>query len=251
MASDIARWLAPLQKRIANMVARAVVRLVNDDDGVQVLQLDLLAGETRDEIERFQNYGFTSRPLDGAEAAVMFVGGRRDHGVVVAVDDRRYRLKGLEGGEVAMYTDEGDSIRLNRGGNINLTASAKFYVVAPAAEISNTGAFRITANSINLGASGSWAADGTTMELGGKVKSLLGATYRTAETIKSTATGAAWTAAAAYFGAAAAAWTALGQAAASAAATAAATAATAAATATTTFEAGAASYISNKVKMGA
>lgn len=106
------------------MVSRAVVKLVNDGTKLQALQLALLDGETRDQVERFQQYGFTSVPQQGAEGVVLFIGGDRAHGVVVAVDDRRYRLKGLQNGEVAVYTDQGDSIVLKRGGVIEFNASS-------------------------------------------------------------------------------------------------------------------------------
>ena len=120
--SDLSKLLAPLRNRIANMVARAVVQLVDDGEGLQVVQLSVLDGETRDGLERVQNYGFTSRPKAGAEAAVVFVGGRRDHGLVVAVDDRRYRLKGLADGEVAVYSETGSSVVLKADGTIQVDA---------------------------------------------------------------------------------------------------------------------------------
>jgi phage baseplate assembly protein V len=125
-------WMA----RIANLVSRAIVKRVDDGKKVQALQLGLLHDETRDNVERFQNYGFTSVPLAGAEAVVLFVGGYRDHGLTVMVDDRRYRLTGLAAGEVAIYTDEGDRVVLQRGGTITVTASTKVVVDAPLVELS-------------------------------------------------------------------------------------------------------------------
>lgn len=59
----------------------------------------------------------------GAEAVVLFPSGDRSHGVVISVADRRYRLKGLKSGEVAIYTDEGDSIILKRGRVTEITTS--------------------------------------------------------------------------------------------------------------------------------
>lgn len=135
MNAIIQRALRPLATRIANLVARAVVSLVDDDERMQVLQLGVLAGETRGDVERVQNYGFTSVPLEGAEAVVLFVGGRRDHGLAVAVDDRRHRLTGLEPGEVAIYTDEGDRVVIERGGTVRVTASTKVVVDAPLVEL--------------------------------------------------------------------------------------------------------------------
>ena len=55
--------------------------------------------------------------------------------IVVAVDDRRYRLRSLQQGEVAIYTDEGDKIVLKRGGTIEVTAATKLRVVSPLVEI--------------------------------------------------------------------------------------------------------------------
>lgn len=106
MVSALNKLLAPLRNRIANMVARAVVQLVSDGGKLQVLQLSILDGETREALERVQEYGFTSHPMPGAEAVALFVGGRRDHGLVVAVDDRRYRPRDLLAGEVALYNKD-------------------------------------------------------------------------------------------------------------------------------------------------
>lgn len=133
--------LAPLVRRIRLALGRSIIRLVNDSEGIQKLQLDLMANETRSRVERFQEYGLTSVPLDGAEAAVVFLGGNRDHGIIIATDDRRYRLKNLEGGEVALYTDEGDYIHLKRDNNIEvqtdvltIKATTKVRIESPLVE---------------------------------------------------------------------------------------------------------------------
>src|SRR5262249_5273959 len=107
--------LRPIKTRIQNAIARAVVQLVADGTKLQTAQIGILPGEDRDGCERFQQYGFTSIPLPGAEAVVLFPNGDRGHPLVVAVDDRRYRPMGGQGGEVVLYTDEGDEIRLGRG----------------------------------------------------------------------------------------------------------------------------------------
>jgi phage gp45-like len=54
-------------------------------------------------------------------AVVLPVGGKTAHGIVIATEHATYRLKGLESGEVALYTDEGDSIILKRGRLIEVT----------------------------------------------------------------------------------------------------------------------------------
>lgn len=110
----IMTMIKPLQNRIMMTISRGVLEAVKDDNKLQLLKLSLLADEQRDNIERFQQYGFTSNPLPGAECIALFPGGNRDHGIVIAVDDRRFRLKALKSGEVALYTDEGDKIHFKR-----------------------------------------------------------------------------------------------------------------------------------------
>jgi len=130
-----ARLSAPLARRIRLVIARGFVRLVNDTLKMQGLQVSLLADEVRSDVERFQQYGFTSHPHPNAEAIVVFPGGKRDHGIVIAVDDRRYRLKNLAPGEVALYTDEGDYVWFKRGRNVEVLAGTKVKVTAPLTEI--------------------------------------------------------------------------------------------------------------------
>lgn len=108
------RLLNPLRRGLAHIVTRAVVSLVNDAAKMQALQVSLLADEQLDNVEHWQPYGFTAHPLAGAEALVLAVGGHRAHSVVVSCADRRFRLVGMEGGEVAIYTDEKDKIHFKR-----------------------------------------------------------------------------------------------------------------------------------------
>lgn len=79
------------------------------------------ADEMFENREYFQHYGFTSRPLAGAEAILIKDG---NHIVMIASDDRRYRLA-IEDGEVAIYTDEGDYILFKRGKEIFIKSGNK------------------------------------------------------------------------------------------------------------------------------
>ena len=128
------RAMRPLTQRLQLMIGRGVLLLVRDGLKLQGLQISLLEGEVRDDVERFQDYGFTSHPHPGAEVVAACVAGSRDHVLVIAVDDRRFRLKNLVQGEVAIYTDEGDKIVLKRGGIIEVTAATKVRLVAPLVE---------------------------------------------------------------------------------------------------------------------
>lgn len=129
------KLLGPLRRKIAQLVSRGVVNLVNDALKMQECQITVMADETLDGVERFQQYGFTSVPQAGAESITLSVGGNRSHSVCIAVDDRRYRLKNLVSGEVALYTDQGDKIHIKRGGVIDITAATKITVNAPLVEV--------------------------------------------------------------------------------------------------------------------
>ncbi len=117
---ELRKFLDPLKRRILLSISRAVVETIKDDEGIQKIQASLLADEVQDNMERFQNYGFTSHPPKDSEGIAVFPGGDRSHGILIAVDNRTYRLKGLQGGEVAVYTDEGDSIILKRDHHIEV-----------------------------------------------------------------------------------------------------------------------------------
>lgn len=125
-----ARLLGPIWRRIRLIVSRGVLKLVDDSLKLQSVQVTML-GDRPADAERFQEYGYTSHPLPGAEAVIAAVGGARAHLVALSVDDRRYRVTGLKPGEVCMYTDEGDEIRLKRGRVIGVTAGAQLDVSAP------------------------------------------------------------------------------------------------------------------------
>ena len=140
MVDRLGKILAPLARRIRLLAGRAVIRLVTDSLKEQTVQLQLLDGETG-EAERYQHYGFTSHPHPGAEAIVLAPGGNREHLIVVADGDRRYRLKNLSAGEVAIYTDEGDSVILRRGRiaeinteTLRVTAATKVEFISPLVE---------------------------------------------------------------------------------------------------------------------
>ena len=105
-----------LMSRLRGMVSRAVVSLVNDSLKMQGLQVTLMADQTPDDAEHFQHYGFTSVPLPGAEGIALAVGGSTGHTVVINVDDRRYRVKALQAGEVCLYDDLGHKVTLTRDG---------------------------------------------------------------------------------------------------------------------------------------
>lgn len=103
---DFKRLIAPLQRKIFLLAGRALLSIVNNDESTQKLMITVLNNETINDVERFQEYGFETYPLEDSEPFVIFLNGNRDHGFALCVHDRRYRPTDLSEGEVAMYTDE-------------------------------------------------------------------------------------------------------------------------------------------------
>jgi phage baseplate assembly protein V len=122
LSVQIQKLLEPIRTSIRMILSRAIVNVVNDTTKMQLMQIEALSKEVKDDVERIQNYGFTSCPKPGAEAFVGFINGNKDQGVIIAVDDSRFRLKGLEAGEVAVYNFAGSSVILKKDGSIVLNS---------------------------------------------------------------------------------------------------------------------------------
>ena len=93
-----------IQRQLLGLIGRAVVKSISAATKCQTVDVSLIAGEPKAGVEHLEPYGFTARANSGAEA------------VVFTVSDRRYRLKGLQTGEVAVYDDQGQSVTLTRAG---------------------------------------------------------------------------------------------------------------------------------------
>jgi len=128
------KLLSPIWRRMRLLISRGVVTLSDSAGGLQRLQVKLLKGETRN-VEHMEPYGFTARPLQGAETIAAAIGGVRGHLVALVASDRRHRRKGLAEGEVCLYTDEGDELVFNRGRIVRLKAGNAVEVTAPRVKV--------------------------------------------------------------------------------------------------------------------
>ena len=139
---DVQKLMAPMMRRLRLIADRAVVTMVTDSLQRQGLQLKVLADETADDVERFQNYGHTSVPPAGSEAIVLGIGGARAGLVAIAVEDKSVRPKDLEAGDNCLYHLEGHRIILRKDGLLELeaktviiNASEKLTMITPDTEI--------------------------------------------------------------------------------------------------------------------
>jgi phage baseplate assembly protein V len=100
---------ARIDSRLKRLIGVAALQLVNDTGILQQAQAQIGVGgpaalqETIDQVPRLGEYGLASCPPAGAQALLVFLGGHRSSGVIVATGDRATRLKDLLAGEAALY----------------------------------------------------------------------------------------------------------------------------------------------------
>ena len=144
--------LLEMSGRVMHQAMRFTLNAHNDSPMMQEVHLDGFNSDGRNNVERVQNYGFTSSPLprdqqqggdsgggggggggggdigaiasmlgQAAEGICMFMGGQRNHPVCIGVDDRRHRPMQMKPGENAQYDDIGQMTLLRRIGTFILS----------------------------------------------------------------------------------------------------------------------------------
>ena len=124
--------------------------MANGTTMMRTVQVRLLADEVRDDLEHIEPYGYTSEPLTDAEAFVLFFDGDRSHGITFCVADRRYRLKNLKAGEVALYDDLGQKVHLSRDGIVVSTGKNLEATVGGTLTATAGGAATLKAPSVKI-----------------------------------------------------------------------------------------------------
>ncbi len=180
--------IALIDKRIRRALSsvrqafRGVGTRIDSDAPVQLFQGEGLAGEQLQDNELMQHYGFTSRPPPGFMFVCLPVGGKTAHGIAIATEHADYRLKGLQNGEVALYSDEGDSIVLKRGRVVELTTQTFRINAATAIElnaptITSNASTGIAFNTPTVTASADLIAEGEICDHGDKTMSGMRSIY--------------------------------------------------------------------------
>jgi phage gp45-like len=166
--------ISKLWRRVQTLIGRGRISAPALDNGnVQMLQIVLGAGydggEIRDNTPRLAEYGFTSSPAlpdvgpdgkfkYGCDAIALFVAGDRSNGVIIATGDQRYRLRNLSPGEVALYDDLGQTVKLSRTG-IKITSPQLVEIEAPKVHVNAGEVARIEGQKVQVHATQELALD--------------------------------------------------------------------------------------------
>lgn len=154
----------------------------NSASPIQLAQAAGLADELLQNVELMQQYGYTSNPPSGSECIVLPLGGCTGHGIIIATEHGTYRLKNLKPGEVALYSDEGDSIVLKRGRIIEVTTqtfriNATTAIELNAPVITGNAATSVSFNTPVVNASAAIVAQGDISDHGNKSMSAMRTVY--------------------------------------------------------------------------
>ncbi|WP_180131856.1 phage baseplate assembly protein [Rhodoferax sp. BLA1] len=113
-------------RRLQLLVAQGVGRLV----GAEFVQVGVLDGETVPKARRVEPYGLSYRPKPGCQVYLVFPGGDRAEGIALVIGDKRYQMD-LAEGEVALHDDEGNFVKMGRGGVVTIKASGHVNLETP------------------------------------------------------------------------------------------------------------------------
>lgn len=131
-----------LYRRVMMMLAPVKITATDDTGPVHRVQVRAMAPEQIDNVAVLQLYGLASHAMTGSDAMALFVSGDRSNAVIVATNNQGARMRNLKSGEVALYTDEGDSVLLSRGKIIAVKCGTKVSIDCPLVEM--TGDLHVT-----------------------------------------------------------------------------------------------------------
>lgn len=119
----VSRITSSIRKKIFLVVGRGELKSVNNSKNTARCQGEFLKDELISDIEKMEDYGFTSNPEAGSQIVAIFVDGNREQGLVIRSHDRRYRPTDLQPGEVCMYHKSGSRVLMKADGSIEVDST--------------------------------------------------------------------------------------------------------------------------------
>lgn len=131
---------------------RGKVARVQAGGGVQKIQVEGLDGETVQDLEHAENFGFTSNPPAGSDCVVVPLGGKTSHGIIVTTTNGAYRITGLSDGETAVYNADGAKMVLKKGRIIEIDCEMLNIKAPSGVNIKAAAGVDITADNVKCSA---------------------------------------------------------------------------------------------------
>ncbi|EPH6091709.1 TPA: phage baseplate assembly protein [Escherichia coli] len=141
-----------LFRRLVSLLSVGRVTAGDDSGVVQTVQVQS-PSEVRSDTPVLQQFGFSSVLPDGTDVVVMSLAGNRSSAVVVASGHQSYRINGLSSGEVVVYNQWGQFVRLGEDG-IVVEASGQPVTVNSATTLKVTATDEVTLETPSLKVTG-------------------------------------------------------------------------------------------------
>lgn len=125
---DVMRREIDRAMRGARQAFRAVLNAITLTTHIQRVSGTGLEGEPLEDLELFQQFGFTSAPPAGSEFIPVPLGGRTSASVVVATEHGDYRFVLDNQGEACVYNQWGDFAHFKKDRSIHVKAEEKVFV---------------------------------------------------------------------------------------------------------------------------
>lgn len=137
---------------LRSMVRRVALAEAGDDAGTQFRSRRArgLRGEELDGVLAVQQHGFASSPPSGSEGLVVALGGRSDRPVLLGLEHREHRPRGLGAGGAALYDAHGKLLKFVEGAT-DWDAGGKPLTIRNAATVRIEGA-----SDVAIGVAGRW-----------------------------------------------------------------------------------------------
>lgn len=126
--------------RLKGMVTRVKVKITDDSKPFQVLQIEALKDEVFDNVERYQDYGFSSHAPKESKGLSLAVGSNRDGQVIIRLDSPEHRFKDLKEGDSVQYDKDGQFIHLSEGQNLLIKINTKTEIKTQKFKVENDNA---------------------------------------------------------------------------------------------------------------
>lgn len=123
-----------VMQRLRGLIQSAVLQGTDDTTGLQQVTVKILGDSTREQVEHFQQYGITAKVPAGARGVFLSVGGKSDGGAAICFGVTVGRPDDLVAGEVSLWSQHGQEIRLKADGSIQaLPKAGKTFDIGDAA----------------------------------------------------------------------------------------------------------------------
>lgn len=130
-------------QRILHIIGRGRITTGDDSGAVQSQQVRLGLDEIKDSIPRLAEFGLTSMPPVGSDAVLVFIGGDRSNGAIIATGHQPSRPKNLAPGETMLYSQDGKSVYITAAGGIVVEAKGQAVTVNNATTVTINAATKV------------------------------------------------------------------------------------------------------------